>query len=254
MDQILCPRCGATVHWDGYSKIVKCEYCETEYSMHPRDNVRGMQQGMPEYGDGTVVPMTIYGDTMIRDRMFMKAYVPSGWRITTGTIERFDMIGTPFVPSFRLDSPDGKTFILFRGACKYKHIEPGRMTQQLQDKLDFGPHNPISPSYYRLKTYMNAQEYCDHMATTDSGLTGVSLAGEKQADNAASHNRVANLNSEMIRGVNTYYGSDGVVEASTMYDHVYQYNQNPDIYAAQVGHYFTPGVDFTELKKTNGDY
>ncbi|MCR5235441.1 MAG: hypothetical protein K6E53_16285 [Lachnospiraceae bacterium] len=446
MDQILCPRCGATVHWDGYSKIVKCEYCETEYSMHPRDNVRGMQQGMPEYGDGTVVPMTIYGDTMIRDRMFMKAYVPSGWRITTGTIERFDMIGTPFVPSFRLDSPDGKTFILFRGACKYKHIEPGIMTQQLQDKLDFGPHNPISPSYYRLKTYMNAQEYCDHMATTDSGLTGVSLAGEKQADgaeldrqqkisaanrqagfadvrpewlrriyngrtvsgenmrvvietrivlnsrnplgqvgeslkeraasssggffgnlmgrvagavansmdfrvwevqyelvmvtpaacyedmlkefekvdettdylpeiqaivaemnafienekmrvagvvnnaqmqmaadraaswdrrraiiqdknnytsnvmhqmmadNAASHNRVANLNSEMIRGVNTYYGSDGVVEASTMYDHVYQHNQNPDIYAAQVGHYFTPGVDFTELKKTNGDY
>ena len=78
--------------------------------------------------------------------------------------------------------------------------------------------------------------------------------GEMMADNAASHNRVANLNSEMIRGVNTYYGSDRVVEASTMYDHVYQHNQNPDIYAAQVGHYFTPGVDFTELKKTNGDY
>jgi hypothetical protein len=77
---------------------------------------------------------------------------------------------------------------------------------------------------------------------------------QMMADNAASHNRVANLNSEMIRGVNTYYGSDGVVEASTMYDHVYQHNQNPDIYAAQVGHYFTPGVDFTELKKTNGDY
>nr|MCR5107818.1 hypothetical protein [Lachnospiraceae bacterium] len=73
-------------------------------------------------------------------------------------------------------------------------------------------------------------------------------------DNAASHDRVANLNSEMIRGVNTYYGSDRVVEASTMYDHVYQSNKDPDVFAAQQGNYFTPGVDFTELKKTNGDY
>ena len=73
-------------------------------------------------------------------------------------------------------------------------------------------------------------------------------------DNAASHNRVANLNSEMIRGVNTYYGSDRIVEASTMYDHVYQYGPDPNVFAAQRGDYFTPGVDFTELNRTNGDY
>lgn len=446
MDQIICPRCGASVHWDGYSKIVKCEFCETEYAMHPRDTGNRMRQGMPEYGDGTVVPMTIYGDPMIRDRMFMKAYVPSGWRITTGTIERFDMMGTPLVPGFRLDAPDKKTFILFRGEAKYKHIEPGMMTQHLQDKLDFGTHNPVSPSFYRLKTYMNAQEYCDKMAAEDSGLPGLTLSDEKRADsaeldrqqkiiannrqagfatvmpewmrrtytgrtvsgeemkvvaetrivlnsrnqlgqmgeslkerstgsgggflsglvnrvagavansmdfriwevqyelvmvtpascyeamlkefeqvdettdylpavqqiiaemnafvesekmrvagivnnaqmqmaaeraaswdrrsaiiqdtnnytsnimhqmindNAASHNRVANLNSEMIRGVNTYYGSDRIVEASTMYDHVYQYGPDPNVFAAQRGDYFTPGVDFTELNRTNGDY
>ena len=446
MDQIICPRCGASVHWDGYSKIVKCEFCETEYAMHPRDTGNRMRKDMPEYGDGTVVPMTIYGDPMIRDRMFMKAYVPSGWRITTGTIERFDMMGTPLVPGFRLDAPDKKTCILFRGEAKYKHIEPGMMTQHLQDKLDFGTHNPVSPSFYRLKTYMNAQEYCDKMAAEDSGLPGLILSDEKRADsaeldrqqkiiannrqagfatvmpewmrrtytgrtvsgeemkvvaetrivlnsrnqlgqmgeslkerstgsgggflsglvnrvagavansmdfriwevqyelvmvtpascyeamlkefeqvdettdylpavqqiiaemnafvesekmrgagivnnaqmqmaaeraaswdrrsaiiqdtnnytsnimhqmindNAASHNRVANLNSEMIRGVNTYYGSDRIVEASTMYDHVYQYGQDPNVFAAQRGDYFTPGVDFTELNRTNGDY
>lgn len=446
MDQIICPRCGASVHWDGYSKIVKCEFCETEYAMHPKDTGNRMRKDMPEYGDGTVVPMTIYGDPMIRDRMFMKAYVPSGWRITTGTIERFDMMGTPLVPGFRLDAPDKKTFILFRGEAKYKHIEPGMMTQHLQDKLDFGTHNPVSPSFYRLKTYMNAQEYCDKMAAEDSGLPGLTLSDEKRADsaeldrqqkiiannrqagfatvmpewmrrtytgrtvsgeemkvvaetrivlnsrnqlgqmgeslkerstgsgggflsglvnrvagavansmdfriwevqyelvmvtsascyeamlkefeqvdettdylpavqqiiaemnafvesekmrvagivnnaqmqmaaeraaswdrrsviiqdtnnytsnimhqmindNAASHNRVANLNSEMIRGVNTYYGSDRIVEASTMYDHVYQYGQDPNVFAAQRGDYFTPGVDFTELNRTNGDY
>lgn len=414
--------------------------------MHPRDTGNRMRQNMPEYGDGTVVPMTIYGDPMIRDRMFMKAYVPSGWRITTGTVERFDMMGTPFVPGFRLDAPDKRTFILFRGASKYKHIEPGIMTQHLQDKLDFGPQNPISPSYYRLKTYMNAREYCDKMAAEDSGIPSLALSEEKHADdaeldrqqkiiannrkagfetvmpewlrriytgrtvsgeetkvvaetrivlnsrnrlgqmgeslkerssgsgggflnglinrvagavansmdfriwevqfelimvtpasgyetmlkefekvdvttdylpmmqqlitelnafienekmraagivqnaqmqmaaersaswdrrnaiiqdmnnytsdvmhqmmddNAASHTRVANLNSEMIRGVNTYYGSDRVVEASTMYDHVYQYGPDPDVFAAQRGDYFTPGVDFTELNRTNGDH
>ena len=446
MDQIICLRCGASVHWDGYSKIVKCEFCETEYSMHPRDTGNRMRQNMPEYGNGTVVPMTIYGDPMIRDRMFMKAYVPSGWRITTGTVERFDMMGTPFVPGFRLDAPDKRTFILFRGASKYKHIEPGIMTQHLQDKLDFGPQNPISPSYYRLKTYMNAREYCDKMAAEDSGIPSLALSEEKHADdaefdrqqkiiannrkagfetvmpewirriytgrtvsgeetkvvaetrivlnsrnrlgqmgeslkerstgsgggflnslvnrvagavansmdfriwevqfelimvtpasgyetmlkefekvdettdylpmmqqlitelnafienekmraagivqnaqmqmaaersaswnrknaiiqdmnnytsdvmhqmmddNAASHTRVANLNSEMIRGVNTYYGSDRVVEASTMYDHVYQYGPDPDVFAAQRGDYYTPGVDFTELNRTNGDH
>lgn len=448
MDKIICQRCGAKIHWDGYSKIISCEYCGTEYSMHPH-NSDAMHNAMPEYGDGTVVPMTIYGDQFIRSRMFMKAYVPSGWRIKTGALERFDMMGTPFVPGFRLDAPDGKTFIIFRGMCKYKHIDKGMLTQNLQDKLDFGPVNPASPSCFRLKSFMNAKEYCDAMASADSGLSCLSLIEEKSADNAemnrqqgivasnmqagfsevvpewsrrvysgkaydgepmraiaetrivlntrnqlgqmgnalkekaaraeeasggflgnlfgrmagavagsmdvkiwevhyelfmvtpeniyeqmlrefdkvdetteylpdiqqiiaemnafvesekrrvanvvnnvqmqmaadraaswdrrraiiqdtnnytsnimhqmindnaASQNRVANLNSEMIREVNTYYGSDRIVEASTAYDHVYQNNSNPDIFAAQKGNYFTPGVDFSELQRTNGDY
>ena len=75
------------------------------------------------------------------------------------------------------------------------------------------------------------------------------------ADNAASHNRVANLQSEAIRGVNTYYTNDNrVVEASTSFDHVYQNTQNPDIFAAQQGNSLEFGVDFEELTQTNGDY
>ena len=74
------------------------------------------------------------------------------------------------------------------------------------------------------------------------------------ADSAASHNRSANRYSESIRGVNTYYDSTGVVEASTRYDHVYQNTQYPDWYAAQEGDGWQPGVDFEELKKTDGDY
>ena len=74
------------------------------------------------------------------------------------------------------------------------------------------------------------------------------------ADSAASHNRSANRYSESIRGVNTYYDSTGVVEASTRYDHVYQNTQYPDWYAVQEGDGWQPGVDFEELKKTDGDY
>ena len=75
------------------------------------------------------------------------------------------------------------------------------------------------------------------------------------ADNAASHNRVANLQSEMIRGVNTYYtNTGGVAEVSTQYDHVYQNIHNPDVFAVQQGDSFEFGVDFEELPKTNGDY
>ena len=77
---------------------------------------------------------------------------------------------------------------------------------------------------------------------------------QMMADNAASHDRVANLHSEMIREVNTYHGRDGVVEASTQFDHVYQHRQYPDVYAASQGDALEFGVDFEELPRTNGDY
>ena len=80
-------------------------------------------------------------------------------------------------------------------------------------------------------------------------------------DNAATSNRVNNLRSEAIREVNTYhtvaggYGDPTVVEAGTGWDHVYQNTQDPDIYAASTG--AAPlefGVDFEELKQTDGNY
>lgn len=74
------------------------------------------------------------------------------------------------------------------------------------------------------------------------------------ASNAATNDRMANLRSETIREVNTYYGSDGVVEASTSWDHVYQSSQDPDRYIATEGFELRPGIDYEELRRTNGDY
>jgi hypothetical protein len=80
-------------------------------------------------------------------------------------------------------------------------------------------------------------------------------------DNVATSQRVNNLRSEAIRGVNTYYtqspgyGVPNVVEAGVGWDHVYQNTQYPDLFAASTGE--APlefGVDFEELKQTGGDY
>lgn len=74
------------------------------------------------------------------------------------------------------------------------------------------------------------------------------------ASNAATNDRMANLRSETIREVNTYYGSDGVVEASTSWDHLYQSTQDPDRYIATEGFELRPGIDYEELRRTQGDY
>lgn len=95
--------------------------------------------------------------------------------------------------------------------------------------------------------------------STHEYTTGVMR--QMQQDNAATMDRVNNLRSEAIRGVNTYYTAAGgpgdprVVEADIGWDHVYQNTQHPDWYAASTGE--APlefGVDYEELKQTHGDY
>ena len=78
---------------------------------------------------------------------------------------------------------------------------------------------------------------------------------EMQASTAATHDRVANLHSEMLRETNVYYGTDGrLVEADIGYDHVYQYQPDQDWLLGVEGDWLTPGVDFTELGRADGRY
>ena len=83
---------------------------------------------------------------------------------------------------------------------------------------------------------------------------------EMNANTAATHDRVANMHSEMLREVNTYhtvspgYGRPDVVEADIRWDHVYQNTQNPDVFVSTENIWLDPGVDFEELKRTNGNY
>lgn len=61
--------------------------------------------------------------------------------------------------------------------------------------------------------------------------------------------RVNNMRSEAIRGVNSYTtGSGDFVEADVRFDNVYQNTQNPDLYAGVEGAY-SMGSEWTALKK-----
>lgn len=77
---------------------------------------------------------------------------------------------------------------------------------------------------------------------------------DMMASNAASHDRVANMNSEMIGGYNVYRGTDGnPVRADISYDHVYQGNVNGQDWLVGVeGDWLEPGVDFTPLDQIKG--
>ena len=83
---------------------------------------------------------------------------------------------------------------------------------------------------------------------------------QMNANTAATHQRVANLHSESIRGVNTYYtaqsgsGVPDVVEADVRWDHVYQNTVDPSLFAASESYWLEPGVDFEPLIRTNGQY
>ena len=105
-----------------------------------------------------------------------------------------------------------------------------------------------------------AQDNINHMNRTSAIINSTNdytndIMRQMREDNSASMDRVRNLQSESIRGVNTYHTNDGrVAEASINWDHVYQSNVNPDNFMFTSGTSFEPGVDFDELNRTNGDY
>ena len=99
-----------------------------------------------------------------------------------------------------------------------------------------------------------AQQWSDYMRNSGPGAYG-GMGSMGPAGSADSMDRVRNQWSEAIRETNTYYGNDGkVYEASTSYDHVYQGNQDQDSFFGISGTTEDPGVDYDELKRTDGNY
>ena len=99
-----------------------------------------------------------------------------------------------------------------------------------------------------------AQQWSDYMQNSGPGAYGMGSMGPAVGE-ADTMDRVRNQWSEAIKETNTYYGNDGkVYEASTSYDHVYQGNKDQDSFFGTSGTSEDPGVDYDELKRTNGNY
>jgi hypothetical protein len=97
-----------------------------------------------------------------------------------------------------------------------------------------------------------AAQWSDYMRNSGPAAYG---GGMGMSGGADTMDRVRNMWSETIKETNTYYGNDGkVYEASTAYDRVYQGNQDQDSFVGTEGTAWEPGVDYDELKRTNGDY
>ncbi len=83
----------------------------------------------------------------------------------------------------------------------------------------------------------------------DTYSYGMELDRQSWANTNATMDRVNNMRSEAIRGVNSYTtGSGDFVEADVRFDNVYQNTQNPDLYAGVEGAY-SMGSEWTALKK-----
>ncbi|MBR6025379.1 MAG: hypothetical protein IK069_01330, partial [Firmicutes bacterium] len=156
-----------------------------------------------------------------------------------------------------------KINLSIRPRQEYQNMK-NAITQFIQQKIAQTQQNVNNAMMNMQRERMESMERRAKIIQDTNNYT-TNVMREMNANTAATHDRVANLHSEAIRGVNTYYAAPGtfsygnsgrpdVVEASINWDHVYQSTQNPDVFAATRDVWLEPGVDFVELKKTNGNY
>ena len=422
--KIRCPKCSNIIIWNEMNDVVECSQCRSAFRLRSKTESKPVL--MPKAGRGQVDYLTVPTENILAGLPVLQSYIPKGWNYRCSVdMNRYDMVGNPFVISISFDAPDNSAKIIFTDECFYKHFDYNYQTAGLQYRLDDYSVSG-SPSFRRLRSFSSASDYCDELAVS-CGLDGLSVIGAREpentdmtlmndlknnfvsqgyqqvqtdysaktyagyssnrnklnvhtrtilvclekistvpsvqmvnvgsvfgtrmmpqrgfrqvqeffwytpyeftlistqqafdsayselekiiktmkhtqamqqarqnamvlagnalagisstmaqsmdnrskiindtidytsniqqqiiAGNSASHNITANLQSEMINEVNVYNGSEGVVQASTQFDHVYQSTRDPDVYAAQVGNGFDFGIEFEELKRNNGDY
>lgn len=178
MKTIRCPKCGSDFYWNETDGAAGCGRCGTVYRMHPRTQQPVL---MPPAGRGMTDYLTVPNDSTVAGRPIIKTYIPKGWKYQCGLLmDRFDLVGNPAVAGVDFVSPDNTVHISFAGESFYKHFEPNPMTAHLQNRLDDFTVSR-SPSFFRLRTRMNAGEYCDSLV--QSRCSGrIALTGERTPD------------------------------------------------------------------------
>lgn len=180
--RINCPKCGAVFIWNESDETAGCLVCGTRYKMHPRER-NSDSAFMPPVGRGKIDVLTVPNESVIANRPILKTYIPKDWRYAVSLAgDRFDLVSNPFVVSLQFLAPDNSAKIVFTGECFYKHINPTPQTAAMQGRLDDMTVSR-SPSFLRLRSFVNAGTYCDLLAQS-CGLGGLSITKESTPDSA----------------------------------------------------------------------
>ena len=161
MVKLKCQECGAALHWDGGSNIIKCRYCGMEYLIHPQSE--SFRTGRDVYtGRGEVQGIPIVPGNNWSGLCPVKSYAPKGWHICARQAsDEFygDHAANPFVPETEYASPDRTAVILFRGSNIYTDRKLSRVP--LIKQID------VLGSFMRVGSPFNAEQYCDYILQRD---------------------------------------------------------------------------------------
>ena len=178
MVKLKCQECGAALHWDGASNIIKCNFCDMEYLIHPQSaSFRG---GPDVYtGRGEVQGIPIVPGNDCSGLCPVSSYAPKGWKICARQAsDEFygDHAGNPFVAEAEYAAPDGSAVLLFRGSNFYTDRKLSRVP--LIKGVD------VLGSYLRVAQPFNAEQYCDYLLQRDFQPVSAKKLRVDEADSA----------------------------------------------------------------------
>ena len=179
--KIICPKCSNPFIWNEQQEIAQCSVCGTSYKMHPRTAGAKSPVLMPARGRGVVDYLTVPNESAIGNQPIIKSYIPSGWNYRCSLCnDRYDLVSNPFVIGLVFQSPDESAEIYYFDETFYKHIDYVPQTFSMQGSLDLRGLGR-SASYMRLRSFMNASQYCDVTAESCE-LRSLTLIEEKKPD------------------------------------------------------------------------
>ena len=180
--KIRCPKCNAVFIVNDNETVFQCSRCGTRYKRNVHAAVH-QPVLMPPVGRGQIDFLTVPNESVIGNLPLIKTYIPQNWQYRCSLAgDRFDMVSNPFVISVTFISPDRSAKIVFTGESFYKHIDLTPQTAALQNRLEDMTVSR-TPSFLRLKSYINAGTYCDMLAQS-CGLADLSVTDERIPDNS----------------------------------------------------------------------
>ena len=172
MQGLICQQCHAALNWDGQSEIVRCEFCGTQYRMHPRQRGgSGIRVGLGEVSEIQTTEGRYAGHALVR------SFAPKGWTIRTNAPEQESNVLCPLTIQVEFSAPEGDAVITFTGTRAFHHLEPTPQTMQMQGQLAM-PERIISLAY------RDAGALCDGVLSGNPNLRDVRLLSAEDRPDA----------------------------------------------------------------------